>query len=240
MADFLLVHGSCHGAWCWRDLIPLLEAKGHTARAIDMPSHGSDPTPIENVTLDTCRDAVLSGVGKDTIIVGHSWGGYPISAAANTRARNIRGLVYLCAYIPEDGVSMVDMRKRSPRQTIVDAIEKSSDGLSYSVLPEYVKALFYHDCPNEILRYALARLCPQAIAPQDTPIALTERFTQIPKAYIRTLDDRTIPTEYQETISMAASEGMRFTIDSSHSPFFSHPEKLAEILCEIERKMLTA
>jgi pimeloyl-ACP methyl ester carboxylesterase len=49
MAEFLLIHGSCHGAWCWRDVLPELERLGHSARAIDLPSHGVDQTPIKDV-----------------------------------------------------------------------------------------------------------------------------------------------------------------------------------------------
>ncbi|WP_377193351.1 alpha/beta fold hydrolase [Ruegeria meonggei] len=237
MADFLLVHGSCHGAWCWRDLIPALEALGHAAQTVDMPSHGSDPTPIAQVTLDSCRDAVLAGSTPDTIIVGHSWGGYPISAAAEANPDAMRALVYLCAYVPRDGLSMVEMRKRAPRQMFADAVEKSTDGLSYTVRPDRVQELFYHDCPPETVPYSLARLCPQPIAPQDTPLALSKRFAGVPKAYIRATDDRTIPPEYEEEMSRVAQEGLRRVINSSHSPFFSHPGELAAILDDLAQEL---
>lgn len=237
MADFLLVHGSCHGAWCWRDLIPELTTFGHAARAIDMPSHGSDPTPIADVTLASCRDAVLAACTPDTIVVGHSWGGYPISAAAEAAPDALRALVYLCAYVPQSGLSMIEMRKRAPRQLIGDAVEKSSDGLSYSVLPDRVQGLFYHDCPREVVRYALGRLCPQAIAPQATPLDVGENFDRVPKAYIRTTDDRTVPTEYQAQMAECANPGLSLTIDSSHSPFFSHPEHLAGLMHQISQRI---
>ena len=45
MPDILLVHGSCHGAWAFRDLAPALQDLGYTARAIDLPGHGNTPTP---------------------------------------------------------------------------------------------------------------------------------------------------------------------------------------------------
>ncbi|WP_170416917.1 alpha/beta fold hydrolase [Ruegeria atlantica] len=237
MADLLLVHGSCHGAWCWRELIPALETLGHEARAIDLPGHGSDPTPIANVTLDSCRDAVLHASSPNTIIVGHSWGGYPISAAAETAPKAMRALVYLAAYVPQDGLSMVEMRRRWPRQTIVDAIEKSTDGQSYMFKPNKVHDLFYHDCPSETVPYAFARLCPQAIAPQDTPLSLSDKFSRVPKAYIRTTNDRTIPTEYQEQMSHNAPEAMRHTIATSHSPFFAQPQKLADLLDKIAKDL---
>lgn len=235
MADFLLVHGSCHGAWCWRDLLPELTALGHTARAIDLPSHGSDPTPIAEVTLDSCRDAVLKASSPETIIVGHSWGGYPISAAAEASPGSMRALIYVCAYVPQSGVSMIEMRKRAPRQLTEGAVEKSADGLSYTVLPDRVHDLFYHDCPPEVTSYALPRLCPQAILPQDTPLQLSENFASVPKGYIRALDDHTIPTEYQEQMSHCASPDMRLNIDGSHSPFFSHPRTLAGMIHQITR-----
>lgn len=237
MADFLLVHGSCHGAWCWRDLIPELEKRGHAARAIDLPSHGSDPTPISEVTLDSCRDAVLAAARPDSIIVGHSWGGYPISAAAEAQPDAMRALIYLSAYVPHDGMSLIEMRRQSPRQLIVDAVDKSADGLSYTVHPDKVQSLFYHDCPPGIVPYALARLCPQPILPQDTPLPLGAQFAQVPTAYIRSLDDHTIPTEYQEQMSDVAPPDRRKTINSSHSAFFSHPCELAVLLCELEAKL---
>ncbi len=237
MAEFLLVHGSCHGAWCWRDLVPKLTAMGHSVRAIDLPSHGSDPTPIADITLDLCRDAVLDAVTPNTIVVGHSWGGYPISAAAEADPSALRGLIYVCAYVPQDGLSMIEMRKRAPRQLIGDAVEKSADGLAYSVLPDRVHSLFYHDCPSEVVTYALARLSPQAILPQDTPLPTGAHFARVPKAYIRSTDDYTVPTEYQAQMSRCADPDLRLTIDSSHSPFFSHPARLAELIDRAARQM---
>lgn len=237
MAEFLLVHGSCHGAWCWRDLIPELEAFGHSARAIDMPSHGSDPTLICEVTLESCRDAVLAASTPGTILVGHSWGGYPISAAAEADPHAMRALIYLCAYVPQDGLSLVDMRRRGPAQTIAEAVDKSTDGLSYTVHPDRVQDLFYHDCTPEILPYAFARLCPQAIKPQDTPLTLGHHFDQIPKAYIRTTADHTIPPTFQKDMSARIPTHLRRDIDSSHSPFFSHPRHLAQILDELSDKL---
>lgn len=237
MAEFLLVHDSCHGAWCWRDLIPELIVMGHSVRAIDLPSHGSDPTLIADVTLDTCRDAILDAATPNTIVVGHSWGGYPVSAAAEAAPDALRGLIFICAYVPQDGLSMIDMRKRAPQQLIGDAVEVSADGLSYSVLPDRVHSLFYHDCPPEVVTYALARLCPQAIQPQDTPLPTGNNFAGVPKAYISATDDRTVPTEYQAVMSECAEPELRLTIDSSHSPFFSHPETLAHLIDRAARRM---
>ena len=58
MATFLLVHGAWHGAWCWEKVVVALEAAGHRAIAIDLPGHGDDPTPPENVTLASYSQAI--------------------------------------------------------------------------------------------------------------------------------------------------------------------------------------
>jgi pimeloyl-ACP methyl ester carboxylesterase len=236
MADFLLVHGSCHGAWCWRDLIPALQAMGHTARAIDLPGHGDDATPPDRASLNGCRDAVLAAATPDTIVVGHSWGGYPISAAAEAAPDAMMALVFLCAYVPVSGLSMIDMRKRGPRQTLGNAVIRSDDGLSYTVDPVRVPDLFYHDCAPETVDWALARLCPQAIAPQDTPLILTDRFAGVPKSYIRCAGDRTIPPEYQASMTADWPQDRVHEMPTSHSPFFSDPDGLAALLDQIARQ----
>ncbi|MFP4275596.1 MAG: alpha/beta fold hydrolase, partial [Paracoccaceae bacterium] len=116
MAEFLLIHGSCHGAWCWRDVLPALAGLGHTARAIDLPGHGEDKTPVAEITLEGYRDAILAAIDTPVILVGHSMAGFPIAAAAEAAPERIARLVFLCAYAPRDGLSLVDMRREAPRQ----------------------------------------------------------------------------------------------------------------------------
>lgn len=227
MADFLLVHGSCHGAWCWRDVVPALADLGHAARAIDLPGAGDDPTPLDAVTLETCRDAVLAASTPDTIVVGHSWGGYPISAAAQADPHALRALVFLCAYVPVSGCSMVDMRKGAKRQLVMDAIRRDASGDTYTIDPARVPDLFYHDCPPEAVTFALAHLCPQPIKPQITPLTVGENFAHLAKAYIRTAHDHTIPPEYQVEMTRDWPQDQVITMQTSHSPFFSDPVGLA-------------
>jgi len=235
MAEYLLIHGSCHGAWCWRDVIPALVALGHTARAIDLPAAGDDPTPLADVTLATCRDAVLAASTPSTIVVGHSWGGYPISAAAEADPKAMRALVFLCAYVPVSGCSMVDMRKGAKRQLIVDAVRRDAADISYTIDPARVPDLFYHDCPPEAVAFAAARLCPQPISPQTTALELGENFASVSKFYIRTAHDHTIPPEYQIEMTRDWPADRVHTMQTSHSPFFADPAGLARHLDSIAR-----
>lgn len=237
MARFLLVHGSCHGAWCWRDAIPALEALGHQAQAIDLPGHGDDDTPVGDCTLPGCGAAVLAASTPETIIVGHSWGGYPISAAAEVDPSAMRALVYLCAYVPRDGLSLVDMRKRAERQPILPAVVRDADGCSITIDPEQAPDLFYHDCAPEVVEWAVSQLGPQAILPQTTPIEISDRFASVERFYIRCAEDRTIPPEYQAEMVQDWPEDRVFQMNTSHSPFLSDPAGLAQILDTIAGRL---
>jgi len=233
VANVLLIHGSCHGAWCWRDLMPVLARMGHEVRAIDLPGNGEDRTPLADVTLNTYRDAIVAALERfqgPSILLGHSAGGYPISAAAMARPDLVAHLVYLCAYTPKTGVSMVGRRMEAPRQPLLSAIEKTADGRSYTVKPDWLSRAFYGDCTEEQITYAQSNLCAQPIAPQTTPLAVTDTLRALPKTYIRCADDGAIPEEFQSVMADDWGEMARYDLDSDHSPFFSHPEDLAAIL----------
>jgi len=78
MSTFVLIHGGCHGAWCWYKVVPALEKQGHTVIAPDLPSHGRDKTPVSAVTLQAYVDAVCSLIDvrrEPVVLVGHSMGG---------------------------------------------------------------------------------------------------------------------------------------------------------------------
>jgi len=233
MSEFLLIHGACHGAWCWRDTIPALEALGHSARAIDLPGHGDDRTPVEAVTLDAYRDAVLAACGPETVLVGHSMGGYAIAAAAAHAPGAMRGLIFVCAYAPVSGMSLADMRRAAPRQPLLPAIRRAADGQSFTIDPAMARDVFYHDCSDEQVAYAVPHLCVQAVLPQETPLHLPPAYDAVPKAYIRCTDDRTIPPEYQITMSAGFPADRVVDMAVSHSPFFADPDGLTRHLARL-------
>ncbi|WP_422047832.1 alpha/beta fold hydrolase [Shimia sp.] len=232
-ADILLVHGSCHGAWCWRDLIPALKALGHHPRAIDLPSHGEDQTPVSEVTLESCAQAVVDALGENTVVLGHSWGGFPITRAADIAPAQIARLIYLCAYTPWDGHALADMRRAAPRQPLMQAVVKSEDGLSYTIDPAQTRAAFYHDCPAGTEDFANAHLCPQSIRAQSDPITLGDGHRPLPRSYIRCLDDQTIPPEFQVTMTQDWPSAEVYEMATSHSPFFADPAGLAALIDRI-------
>ncbi|MCR9150159.1 MAG: alpha/beta fold hydrolase [Rhodobacteraceae bacterium] len=233
MADLLLIHGSCHGAWCWRDVIPALAALGHTARAIDLPGHGQDGTPAAEVTLVGYAEAILAAIDRPVTLVGHSMAGFPITLAAERAPGKIARLVYLCAYVPVPGMSLAEMRRAGPRQPLLPAIELAADGLTFSFRPGMVAEKLYHDCPAEAVDFALAHLGAQPVAPQATPIAALDRWAGVEKHYILCEQDRAIPPEYQAKMSAGFPPGHVTRLPRSHSPFFADPAGLARRLDEI-------
>ena len=161
--------------------------------------------------------------------------GFPIAAAAEKAPEKIARLVNLCAYAPYSGHSLVEMRRMAKRQPLLDAIEKSDDGLSWLPIMSKVRETFYHDCPDEVVKYAKAHLSAQAILPQATKLELGENYESVAKSYVRCADDRTIPPEFQAEMALQFAPEDRHELPTSHSPFFSDPKGLAALLDKIAR-----
>ncbi len=236
MSDVLLIHGSGHGAWCWERLIPQLEARGHRARAIDLPGHGADTTPLAQVTLERYAEAIDAALpaGRRTVLLGHSMAGFPITAAAERAAERIARLVYLCAYLPEaSGASLAELRRRSEAQPLVPAIRMAPDRGSFTVDPALAPGIFYTGCDAQTAAWATARLGPQALAPQTAPLAPGPRALALPRDYILCRRDGTIPPQLQAAMAAALPPGRVHEGPWDHSPFLSDPAGLADLLTRI-------
>ncbi|KAF7032739.1 hypothetical protein CFC21_043886 [Triticum aestivum] len=103
---FILVHGLCHGAWCWYKLVPMLRAAGHRVTALDMAASGAHPARMDEVPSfeDYSRpllDAVAAApAGERLVLVGHSLGGLNIALAMETFPRKVAAAVFLAACMP--------------------------------------------------------------------------------------------------------------------------------------------
>jgi len=234
----LLVHGACHGAWCWERLIPDLARLGIRAEALDLPGHGADRTPPAQVTLDAYAQAIgdaVARMGGRAALLGHSAGGFAISAAALAAPAQVEKLIFLCAYLPVSGQSLSDMRKVWHEQPLVPHIRRSAGGDSFTFDPDQVPALFYHDCPAEAVAFARARLCPQPMAPQTAGLDLNDAFEALEKHYIVCADDRAIPPGYQRVMARGLPPGRVSELPAAHSPFLSMPDRLAARIAAVLR-----
>ena len=228
MARFLLIHGAAHGAWCWGELLAELAALGHDAHAIDLPSHGSDTTPPEQVTLGDYARAIVGALSPGTILLGHSMGGYPITLAAEVAPARISALVYLCAYTPWPGKSIAQMGRLGGHHTMQGMARMAADRRSFTYRPE-AGDRFYQDCPEASRAHAQARLSRQPVAPLTC--ALTpRRALALPRHYITCLQDRAILPMQQAEMAARFPATRRHQIDTGHSPFLAAPARLAQIL----------
>lgn len=229
----LLIHGSCHGAWCWSEVIAALARLGHRARAIDLPAHGADRTPAAAATLDLYAEAILAAVDHPVTLVGHSAAGFPITLAAERAPQQIARLVYLCAYVPKPGLSMIAMRRAGPSQPLKGAVKAAPDGITYAIDPAMAPGIFYHDCPADAVAAALPRLCPEPIAPQATALLELAQWDAVERHYILCEDDHTIPPAYQRAMADTFPPDRVHSLPGGHSPFLASPGTLARLLDRI-------
>ena len=146
------------------------------AKAIDLPGQGEDQTPLKLVTLDTMVDRIietLKGFAEPSVLVGHSLGGIPISVAGEKAPDRVKTLVYLSAFLPRDGETLIDIENRNPKQVVPKSMIFDSERISGAIMLDKVREIFYHDCSEADVAFATERLRPQAVAALFTPVHLT-------------------------------------------------------------------
>ena len=238
MATYVLVHGAYHGAWCYSKVKPLLESAGHKALAVDLQGHGNNIVPIEKVTFSAYvhyLNKVIDDQEEKVLLVGHSLGGMSISQVAENKHGKIKKLVYLTALLPMDNESRMSISDRvNEDSTVAHARISTQDGLATQIDNKLLKTLFYHDCSQSDLSMAKNNLVPQASEPLTAKVCLTaEKYGSVPRVYIECLRDRAIPIKMQrKMVSDVPCEYVE-TLDTAHSPFFSAPEELAQLLISL-------
>ena len=120
MATYLLVHGAWHGGWCWRRVTDILRAEGHTVFTPTLTGLGERAHLARpEIDLETHISDVLGVLDAeeldDVILCGHSYGGMVITGVADRLPGRIKALVYLDAFVPEHGESVIDLYA-GPRQ----------------------------------------------------------------------------------------------------------------------------
>jgi pimeloyl-ACP methyl ester carboxylesterase len=236
MSTYVLIHGAWHGGWCWRKVVPLLEAGGHTVVTPDLPSHGDDKTPPSEVTLASYADKVCSVAGtqkEPVILLGHSMGGVAITQAAENCSNSVTALVYLCAFLPRNGDSLATWAQQDFNSMVNPNILPVAEGVA-DIRREVVHEAFCLLCPPEDEAFASSRLSLQPLAPLVTPVVTSaERSGRIPRYYIECVRDRAITLPTQKEMQKHSPCRHTFSIDTDHSPFFSAPQALADILLKI-------
>lgn len=232
MSRFVLIHGAWHGAWCWYKVIPLLEKQGHEVIAPDLPGHGIDRTPTNRVSLKSYTDricGILDAGEEPAILVGHSMGGIPVTQTAEYRPDRIRTLVYLTAFLLPGGMSLFDEARTHDDSLVLPNMVFSDNDPSYvDFRVEALRETFYGDCSDADFTLARSLVTPQPQSPMMTPLQTTaENFGRVPRVYIEALQDKAIPVAAQKKMYTNLPCRQVLSMDSSHSPFLSQPERLA-------------
>ena len=134
VSTFVLLHGMCHGAWCWDRVAPMLRQAGHRVFTPTQVGVGERVQELhEGITLEDfvndVVDVLQANALTDTVLVGHSFGGHAISGAAHRVPGRIRHLVYLDGVVPIDSVSPLDQSAPAIAEAR-RAAAKASGGLS--------------------------------------------------------------------------------------------------------------
>ena len=244
MTTFVLVHGASHGSWCWDKVVPLLEAHGHQAIAIDLPgnTYGEFDIPHSEITLDTYAEhvcKVLDRIDEPVVLVGHSLGGLAITQTAEYRPEKIRTLVYLTAVLIDSGESYIPLAAREA-ESIRKALYREgrntvSDDLGTIIYDEAgVRNLFFNDCSDDDFTWANSMLVPQPSSPYiDLMQTTKENFGRVPRVFIECLKDQALSLEFQKRMYTKLPCQRIMTLDTGHSPFLSAPGALVAHLVSV-------
>ncbi|KAL4918721.1 Alpha/beta hydrolase fold-1 [Aspergillus aurantiobrunneus] len=233
------------GAWLTPPAFSTIQAKlaerGIPSEVPAHPSIGAEPpnkTLYDDVaSFKAVLTQLVGGQGKDVIVVGHSYGGVVASCAveglakASRKAAGQEGgvirIMYMAAFALDKGQSLLDMLggQYLPWMDVQGDYVRVIRGVEVAL----------HDAPVEIQQKAESELVHTSRAVFSGP-ATYEPWHDIPPAYIITEDDRGLPLQFQELLSAKLGTEVIYRIKSSHSPFLSMPDRLAEILEEVAGK----
>lgn len=220
MTTVVLVHGAWHGADSWARLQAALDARGVATRAVPLPSVGTDPSRDLAGDAEAVRAAVRELDGP-VVLVGHSYGGMVVTEAAADLDQVVR-LVFLTAFVPDVGESLLDLVTYGPLTWIVPV----GEGL-LGVAPGEEVDLFYGDLPADDAAAAVLRLQPQAAASFVQP-ATAAAWRDVPSTYVVCTQDHCIPEAAQREWAQRCGEVLE--LSTSHSPFLARPDDVAELL----------
>jgi pimeloyl-ACP methyl ester carboxylesterase len=225
-ATVVLVHGAWHGGWCWEPVTQRLADRGVAAIAVDLPGHGADPGPLTDLHGhgDAVR-SVLDGVAGPVVLVGHSYGGATVTDAGTHPS--VRHVVYVTAFCLDAHESVIANDVPGGHGGELEGAIRFADDGTMTVEDAAAPAIFFGDCDEATAAAAVARLVPEradGFGQQPRAVAWRER----PSTYAVCTDDRALTPALQR--NLAARCGTVVEWPTSHSPFLSRPDLVADLL----------
>lgn len=237
MKTFILIHGSWHSSWNWYKVIPILEKQGHKVIAIDLPGMGRDKTPIKEVKLQTTVQGIcnlIDTIENKVILVGHSKNGIVISQVAEYRPEKIEKLIYLAAYLIPNGKTQSEYSSQDINGVLKPYVTKHPELNAHTLQSEIYTEGLYHDCDENITELAKLLLSHETAESGITPLQLTEEnYGSVARFYIECTEDKAVTPFIQKKMYTETVCEKVYSMQTSHSPFFSKPQELCTIFLEI-------
>ena len=241
MGTFVLVHGAWHGGWCYREVAASLRQAGHT---VHTPTHTGVGERAhlggESITLETHVRDVLGCLDKeeldDVVLCGHSYGGMVITQIADRVPERIRALVYLDAFVPGHGDSVISLLGEALAPDVAAQFVggfRGSAAEGGSGLMQPIPAEVFGI--REENRERIDRLCePQALATFEMPVLLT-RETSAVERRVYLLADGWDPSPFRHFAArLDGEDGWEVEkIDCSHDVMVDRPDVLVESLLKL-------
>lgn len=228
MTIYVLVHGSCHGGWCWKKLVYLLNRNGHNVYTPTLTGLGERSHLVnKSIGLDThILDIVQLLEYEDldeVILVGHSYGGLVIGGVTEIVSHRVRRLVFLDAYIPQDNKSAFDIIPGL--ETIYKERRLMKEGREWLVA-SYTPEEFGVTDPDDI-EWMSTRLSPMPWHSHDQPIRITDsQAKNVPKSFICFSE-----FGHSQFNSQKSKEGWDYhELIRGHDAMITDPKELGELL----------
>jgi pimeloyl-ACP methyl ester carboxylesterase len=179
MATYVLVHGAWHGSWCWKRVRKALQAAGHevftpTLTGVGERSHVNSTGTDLSTHISDVVNLIQWEELSDVILCGHSYGGFVITGAADRIPGQIRALVYLDAFVPEDGQCLFDLVPPEQVQRMRQQAQAKGGGLKVDPIPAEV----FNVNPSDSA-WVNAQCTPQPLATFEERVRLTGGIARI-------------------------------------------------------------
>ncbi len=234
---YVLVHGAWADESAWGFVRNQLAVNANVV-VVNLPAHGADNTYGVGIGLNdyvkTVTDAINAQTGK-VILVGHSMAGAIISQVAENNPNKISKLVYVSAYLPKNGESVIELSQKDNTSKVGMNLEFNSDFSLASIKKEALAEAVCADCPQYMKDILVKYHRAEPAKALNDKVTLTEKFTSVPKYYISTTLDQAVPyTLQQRMIKDNGTIIKTFEMETSHLPFVVQASEFSEILMSLK------
>jgi pimeloyl-ACP methyl ester carboxylesterase len=235
---FVIVHGAFQGPYAWTDVKSQLESQGQKVIVVQLPGHGSDTTNPSQISMNSYRDSVIAAINATTgtvVLVGHSMGGMVISAVAEAIPGRISKLIYLAAFVPQNGQTLLQIASQDSVGLLGPQLVPSPDYLTLKISDTTkIPQVFCADGSAQVQQELLANYKPEPAIPFNNPISITSAgFGSVSKVYIHTANDQALGMPLQNKMVSWAGITKVYSINSSHCPQLSMPAALTTLLLQV-------